>query len=543
MIMMRTIICIFCLVLAQGVHAQFDKANAYFQKKEYAKAIPLYEEALKEKSSLVAKTRLAQCYQILNRMVQAESLFSEIVQEPKARSITYKYYAEALMSNGKYAEAKKWLMDYAKLEPEDSSALQLVVACDEVANLKPFFSGAQIAPAPFNSTEDDNTAVFGPTGLVFTSDRTADKALLKQKSGATGRDFLKLWTADFKDGKWTEPDHYSGKVNSLNANTANASFSKAGDLVAFSRNNTVTSRKGEYKMHLYTAQVSSSGRLDRPEKLDFCNDELNYMHPALFAEGDKIVFSSDSKGEGGMDLFISYNRKGKWSVPRNMGPVINTSRHEAFPYLSKDGRLFFASKGHSGFGGFDLFVSSFDTVAQTWTKPTNLGTPINSPSDDISFTFAPDQQAGTFSSTRGSGNDDVYFFWLNAQEPNWASYFHQKAQTDTISSRNLDPIDGKSGDASSSDSELNALLEQLNRDFEAQKEAFTTEFIQKAQSSLNACASCGVEIFCNTDPELARHKEVLSKTEAAKSAQWRFSLRDSSKVKAVNWPTAELFKI
>jgi tetratricopeptide (TPR) repeat protein len=538
--MMRILIILFCLALTQTAAAQFDKANTYFQKKEYAKAIPLYEEALKEKESLLAKTRLAQCYQMLNKMVQAESLFSEIVKEPKARPVTYKYYAEALMSNGKYAEAKKWLTNYRKIEPEDSTAVQLVLACDEVTNLKPYFSTAQISPAPFNSTEDDNSAVFGPNGLVFTSDRTQDKAMLKQKSGATGRDFLKLWSVEYKENKWSEPDHYSGKVNSLNANTANASFNAAQDLVAFSRNNTVTSRKGEYKMHLYTAQVSTSGKLDRPEKLDFCSDELNYMHPALFAEGDKIVFSSDSKGEGGMDLFISHKRKGKWSIPRNLGPVINTPRHEGFPYLSKDGRLFFASKGHTGFGGFDLFVSNFDTTTQAWTKPINLGTPINSPSDDLSFNFAPGEQAGTFSSTRGSGTDDVYLFWLTAQEPNWATCFDRKEVIDTAMATVSGGIDGKSGDTSFSELELTQLVAQLNLVFEAQKGGLTPDFAQKINEKLQSCTTCSLLVSCNTEAEMAQLTQALAQTSDVLRTRWSLVLRDTSKVRAVNWPTAEV---
>jgi tetratricopeptide (TPR) repeat protein len=415
--------------------AQFEKAHSHFSKKEYAKAIVLYEQGLKEKESLLAKTRLAQCYQVLNRMVQAESLLSEVVKDPKAKPITYKHYAETLMSNGKYDEAKTWFLQYFQIEGKDSSALAMATACDQVGTIKPYFTNALTEPAPFNSEADDHLAAFSPDGLIFTSDRTQDLALLKEKSGATGRDYLKLWTARYQTDQWTEPEHFSNKVNDLNVNTAGIGYDKSGRHLVFSRNNAVTSKKGEYKMHLFCATSNEKGKIGKPDKLDFCNDELNYMHPTLSAHANMLIFSSDSKGEGGMDLFVSYRRKDKWSVPRNLGNVINTNRHEAFPYLHSDGRLFFASKGHQGFGGFDIFVSNYDSTAQSWTTPVNLGQPINSPSDDISFTLAPsakpDTAIGTFTSTRGSGNDDIYFFWQNsAQQPNWARAF--VVATDTI---------------------------------------------------------------------------------------------------------------
>ncbi len=415
------------LLCSTALLGQFDKAHDYFLKKEYAKAIPLYESGLKEKESLLAKTRLAQCYQILNRLVQAESLFSEIVKEPKAKAASYKHYAETLMSNGKYTEAKNWFLEYFKLAKEDSTALLLADACDRVGQIEPYFQVMGTAPATFNSDGDDNTAVFGKDALVFTSDRTQDKALLKQKSGATGRDFMKIWETRPQDSTWTEPEHFSTRVNDLNVNTASLSFSANSRFLAFSRNNTVTSKKGEYKMHLFIAEINEKGRIGKAEKLDFCSNELNYMHPTLSAQGDTLIFSSDSKGEGGMDLFISVKNKGKWSVPRNLGPTINTARHEAFPYLNKDGHLYFASKGHIGFGGYDIFVTQPDAKTGTWTKPINLGRPINSPSDDLGFALAPDGKAGTFSSTRGSGNDDIHFFWLTETIPSWIEYFTHKA--------------------------------------------------------------------------------------------------------------------
>jgi tetratricopeptide (TPR) repeat protein len=523
--------------------AQFDKANDFFQKKEYAKAIPLYEQGLKEKESLLAKTRLAQCYQILNRMVQAESLFSEIVKEPKAKAISYKYYAESLMSNGKYPEAKTWFLEYFKLASEDSTALQLAAACDLVGQIQPYFAVRGSLPAPFNSDGDDNSAAFGSDGLIFTSDRTLDKALLKQKSGATGRDYLKIWMSQPKDSTWSEPEHYSSRVNDLNVNTANLSLSKDHKTLAFSRNNTVTSKKGEYKMHLFLAEVNDKGRIGKADKLDFCSDEMNYMHPTLSAEGNMMVFSSDSKGEGGMDLFVSYKRKDKWSVPRNLGAVINTPRHEAFPYLHHDGRLFFASKGHAGFGGFDIFVTTFDTINEQWTKPINLGRPINSPSDDLGFAFAPDSQAGTFSSTRGSGNDDVYFFWMTDQQPNWASYFKPEGSkiiegdTATIPAQVVQIAglagmdDRKSEDTQSAMPELEGSMAALQAALVAMQETEIVALVKQVHEENARCPACALEVICTT----LEQKESLAKWLGEVFPGLVFQLSQNQERASVRW--------
>jgi tetratricopeptide (TPR) repeat protein len=407
--------------------AQFSKANSYFSKKEYAKAIPYFEQGLKKKESLNAKTRLAQCYQILNRMVMAESLLSEIVTEPKAKPISFRHYAEVLMSNGKYALATHYLEQYQQLVPDDATTQQLISSCLGVQTMPSYFKRVQMEFAPFNSEGDDNTAVFGPKGLVFTSDRTEDRRLLKRKSGATGRDYLKLWASSPTDTAWSEATHFSSRVNDLNVNTAGISYSADGQTIAFSRNNTVTSKKGEYKMQLFTSTINKNGRVSRTEKMDFCNDELNYMHPTLSANGEVVIFSCDSRGEGGMDLFISYKRKNKWSVPRNLGSIINTSAHEAFPYLHHDGSLYFASKGHIGFGGFDLFVAKYDSLNELWSKPVNIGQPINSPSDDMSLVLTKGDTIGTFTSNRARGNDDIYFFWT-ASKPNWNQVFQPQPQ-------------------------------------------------------------------------------------------------------------------
>lgn len=143
-------------------------------------------------------------------------------------------------------------------------------------------------------------------------------------------------------------------------------------------------------------------------------------HGCFSADGKTLYFSSDAKkGNGGFDLYkSSIDSTGNWSVPRNLGAIINTSKDEDSPFITPDGnRLYFASKGHLGYGNFDIFYAEKinDT---TWTEPINAGKPINSASDDIFFHILDnDKKIAFLSSSRegGMGQMDIYQFYEYGQ--------------------------------------------------------------------------------------------------------------------------------
>lgn len=419
--------CLLCL----SANAQFDKANDYFQQKRYAAAVPIYEAGLKEKTSNLAASRLAYCYRMLNRTEQAEALYAEVVASEKAKNDTYLFYAEALMSNGKYPQAKEWFLKYFEREPSDSLALARAAACDEVPKIQPYFKNLQVEEFAHNSEADDNTPAFWHGGMVFTSDRASGAAILKEKSGWTGRDFLKLWFSKFDaaTGKFEEPKTFAGKLNELNKNTANASFTADWKQIFFSRNSNQPNKRDEYTLQLFTAERAGN-RWRNEQKLDFCKPEINYMHPSVSPDGSQVFFASNGGGQGGFDIFkAEKNRDGEWRRVQNLGAVVNTPQHEAFPFLHPDGRLFFCSKGHAGFGGFDVFVTRFDTAAQAWQPPVNLGRPINSSLDDLGFYLSPNDSTGAFTSGRSGGDDDLYLFWLGEQR-GFSTVFYPKNLSD-----------------------------------------------------------------------------------------------------------------
>jgi outer membrane protein OmpA-like peptidoglycan-associated protein len=145
------------------------------------------------------------------------------------------------------------------------------------------------------------------------------------------------------------------------------------------------------------------------ERLPFNDDNYTTQHPALSEDGSTLYFASDRPGGyGESDLYqVAINEDGTFGTPENLGDTINTEANEGFPFVSAD-LLYFASNGQLGLGGLDLFVAPIS--GSSFGNVRNLGVPINSSSDDFSFTFDAETQTGFFSSNRegGKGSDDIY---------------------------------------------------------------------------------------------------------------------------------------
>jgi hypothetical protein len=123
------------------------------------------------------------------------------------------------------------------------------------------------------------------------------------------------------------------------------------------------------------------------EPVSFCSDKSVYTHPALSADGKMMVFASNKPGSlGGMDLFVSLEKNGKWSDPVNLGDAVNSSFNELYPFLDSENNLFFSSDNTQGFGGYDIYVCKFKS--NTWEKPINLSSPVNTRFDDVAFTIS-----------------------------------------------------------------------------------------------------------------------------------------------------------
>lgn len=405
-------------VVAFGQNKDLEKANELYQSARYAEAAQLYEKVLDSysdkrrstRSSLNVMTKLARCYSMNNRHHDAEKLYSEIVKDERANPEAFLYLGETLMVNGKYDQAKASFVKYKELKPEDETVDLLIRSCEVAPTIAPVFEQAGVRPFPYNSEADDNSPIIWNGGILFSSDRNSGLRLLKEKSGWTGRDFLDLYfSAPSGDGTFAPPVQFSGKLSVLNKNLCNASITKDGTTIYFTRNDSEPNRREIYNLQLYTARAVGDKWKD-VEKLPFCSPGSNYMHPAISPDGNTLYFTSDKpRGKGGTDLWVVRKKGDAWGRPENLGETINTALNEGFPFVAADGSLYFCSKGHPGFGGFDIFKTK-QRPDGSWEEPVNLGRPINSSFDDISIFLNADGVSGLFTSSREGGDDDIYFF-------------------------------------------------------------------------------------------------------------------------------------
>jgi outer membrane protein OmpA-like peptidoglycan-associated protein len=129
-------------------------------------------------------------------------------------------------------------------------------------------------------------------------------------------------------------------------------------------------------------------------------------------DNQTLYFSTSHYSEDGdLDIYVSQRqRNGEWGKPRSMGSAINTKFDDDSPYLASDGTLYFASRGHSSMGGYDIFAAKYDSVAKRWGRPENLGYPVNTPDDDTYYRLSPDGSYAYLSSYRigGYGEKDIY---------------------------------------------------------------------------------------------------------------------------------------
>jgi hypothetical protein len=266
----------------------------------------------------------------------------------------------------------------------------------KIENMGPTINSSYSDYSPLLSSDE--------TVIYFTSRRDGSTGNLLDPNGEYFED---IYVSYKKDGRWTPPESVSDYINTFTHDATVALSPGGNELYIYRTNEDLVSG------NIYISKLDGRDWSQPVKITSEVNSEGGWESSAsITADGEVIYFSSNREGGfGGKDIYrIQKLPNGNWSKAFNMGPTINTSFDEDFPFIHPDGHtLSFSSKGHKTMGGFDIFTSQVSTWGAA-TEPENLGYPINTVEDDVCFVLSTDGKHGYYSSIRPDtyGSTDIY---------------------------------------------------------------------------------------------------------------------------------------
>jgi len=409
------------------------KENFYYGKYETALSILSNSKKLSKKDK-EARLLIGICYFQLNRLDEALNHFNNILeQENNPYPESWLYIAKIYHARHEFEEAAKQYKRYLKTirdnDPKRRIAVEEIKRCSKGIELQYRLPLAVVENlgAAVNSVFDEFGPILSPNyadKLYFSSVRPGNMGGARDQYGASDEtygEFLSdMFSCEVVKGSWggVQPMHYL--LNSPRHDVL-LSFNWDGSVLYYFKGWSLDN--GEILLDTFK---------NRDERTLSSNPFLGPVNTfsgdgTPFFVNDTLVFFSSSRpgGYGGMDIYSASFQKGRWTSPKNLGPVINTAFDESHPFLALDEQTLYFSSNNSTYsiGGMDVFKSIFVKEHKSWTTPFNLGIPINSASDDTDFKLAKDGFTAYFTSSRkdGYGQRDLYIAYfhdfLKEQEP------------------------------------------------------------------------------------------------------------------------------
>lgn len=378
----------------------------------YSKAVEKYEKALKgQPDNIDLKLKMANAYRLQNNSVASEKLYQEVADSVGLPMDEQLHFAQVLMKNKKYDEAESYLQTYLKENPSDVLAADLLASINGIDELKEDTSAYILTDLPLDFLVSMYGSVKYGNGIVVSGETEIVSA--KSANPWTGYSFLDMFYIEKDaDGNYKIPEKFGDNLNGP-FHDGTATFNKDENMIVYTRSAMRNEKKrllneeNENQFFLYMSR-KEDGKWSEPEKLPFNSIDYSTGHPALSNDGKTLYFSSDMPGGyGSSDLYKTIYDGDSWSQPLNLGSEINTPGSEGFPFVDKNGKLYFASEGHRTLGGLDVFVA--EQVGGVWSSPINLAYPLNSSRDDFAIFVNEDDSTGYVSSNR-SGVDMVYSY-------------------------------------------------------------------------------------------------------------------------------------
>ena len=396
-------------------------ADGSFELGEYDVAIGAYEKMLEDNpNDPRVNFQIAESFRLSNRLKQASEFYENAFVNGYVSDSGRYYYATALKASEQYDDAVEALSTLAS-ETENVSLANL--ARKEIENIGavralPEDSYYQISTVgPLNTAAAEYSPMVSNGEIYFTSNRH-DTKLYK----TTGTPFTDIYKAKLTGDEIdvNSIEILGDLINLPGINEGTITFTRDGNTVVFARGND-GSKKGTKEVNLYISRYRNN-EWSEPELLAVNDPNSWDSSPAFNRNGRTLYFASNRPGGmGGVDLYAAtLDGNGRFSNARNLGSDINTPGNDMFPYVDDDGRLFFASNGHAGYGGLDLLVA---VRKDGKTNIRNLGSPMNSSEDDFGLIYYS-RTKGYFTSNRdgGQGDDDIYAFVDNSPDRKIVNY-------------------------------------------------------------------------------------------------------------------------
>ncbi|MDD3064136.1 MAG: OmpA family protein [Massilibacteroides sp.] len=355
--------------------------------------------------------RMGECNRQINHTLRATSAYLNAIRYNYPDSIVLLRAAQMAHKNGKYNDAIRYYNEYLVNQPGNLLTINGIKGAEQAPEWKKNPTKYIVKRMDkFNSRRSEfSPMLYGDKydQLYFASSRTKSKeAQISAITGLNNNNFFVV--KQDEKGDWLVPEELEDAVNT-EFDEGTPSFSKDGNTMYYTYCS--QSPEGDRTAEIYVS-TRSSASWGKGTRTTIVKDSVTALaHPAISPDGKYLYYVSDAiGGYGGKDIFRSRLIGNDFGPMENLGPDINTPGDELFPYVRDSVTLYFASNGHPGMGGLDLFKATQDSLGRWHVE--NMLAPINSMADDFGITFSGEKEKGFFSSNRNDarGSDHIYSF-------------------------------------------------------------------------------------------------------------------------------------
>jgi outer membrane protein OmpA-like peptidoglycan-associated protein/tetratricopeptide (TPR) repeat protein len=416
---MKNLLFIILILSAVNLVAQNKsrvKAQQAFTHKKYAETIAIIQKIPRYELSISDRKMMAESYHQVHDYEMALITYNKLEKEGQIKDSSYLSYGEVLESNGEYSKASIYYKLYNENHPGHQTSLNHINNYKNISNYR-LNKGIIFNQFDLNTHENDFVGFIKDNELIMVSSGFSTS---KKKYKWDNQHFLNYYTCITEKNTLKAVPITSQLTSKLHEGPGYYdSFSK---VLYFTKNAPMHHSNKDYEvlsnLKIYTSKYSDD-RWQKVEELPINHEEFSTGHPTGLPGDNFLIYSSNKPdGYGEADLYIIFRSEQGWSEPKNLGKDINTENQELFPFLLNDSTLYFASNGHNGFGGLDIFKAELKNGAAINVE--NLGHGFNTPKDDFGIVYINSlANEGYFSSDRtgGTGGADIYTFKNDINSP------------------------------------------------------------------------------------------------------------------------------